>query len=100
MAKRLVVCCDGTWNFADQPSKTNVAKVALSVRPGSEAGKEQRVYFDPRPGWDRIIDDHIGWSWLRTRHALTDLELDLVLMALAPRWTSATSGSTAISKTT
>ncbi|MGW7610468.1 DUF2235 domain-containing protein [Streptomyces sp. NPDC054766] len=45
MAKRLIVCCDGTWNFADQPSKTNVAKVALSVREGSEAGKEQRVYY-------------------------------------------------------
>lgn len=45
MAKRLVVCCDGTWNFADQPSKTNVAKVALSVRQGSAGGKEQRVYY-------------------------------------------------------
>ncbi|MFI1701539.1 hypothetical protein ACH419_37090 [Streptomyces bobili] len=30
------------------------------------------------------MDDHLGCSWLRTRHALTDLELDLVLMALAP----------------
>ncbi|MFF6995424.1 DUF2235 domain-containing protein [Streptomyces sp. NPDC008313] len=45
MAKRLVVCCDGTWNFADQPSKTNVAKVALSVLAGSVAGKEQRAYY-------------------------------------------------------
>lgn len=45
MGKRLVVCCDGTWNFADQPSKTNVAKIALSVRPGSAAGREQRVYY-------------------------------------------------------
>ncbi|MGW7645231.1 DUF2235 domain-containing protein [Streptomyces bobili] len=53
MAKRLVVCCDGTWNFADQPSKTNVAKVALSVRPGSEAGKEQRVYYHRGVGTHR-----------------------------------------------
>jgi uncharacterized protein (DUF2235 family) len=45
MAKRLVVCCDGTWNVADQPSKTNVAKVALSVRCGSVAGAEQCVYY-------------------------------------------------------
>ncbi|MEV5642862.1 DUF2235 domain-containing protein [Streptomyces flaveolus] len=45
MATRLVVCCDGTWNVADQPSKTNVAKVALSVRAGSVAGTEQRVYY-------------------------------------------------------
>ncbi|MEU0009302.1 DUF2235 domain-containing protein [Streptomyces sp. NPDC006314] len=54
MAKRLVVCCDGTWNFADQPSKTNVAKVALSVRPGSAAGKEQRVYYHSGVGTQRL----------------------------------------------
>ncbi|MBN0047132.1 DUF2235 domain-containing protein [Streptomyces actuosus] len=53
MAKRLVVCCDGTWNFADQPSKTNVAKVALSVRPGATAGKEQRVYYHSGVGTHR-----------------------------------------------
>ncbi|MFE7646603.1 DUF2235 domain-containing protein [Streptomyces phaeoluteigriseus] len=53
MAKRLVVCCDGTWNSADQPSKTNIAKVALSVRPGSEAGKEQRVYYHRGVGTHR-----------------------------------------------
>ncbi|MFC9292106.1 DUF2235 domain-containing protein, partial [Streptomyces sp. NPDC057052] len=53
MAKRLVVCCDGTWNFADQQSKTNVAKVALSVRPGYEAGREQRVYYHRGVGTHR-----------------------------------------------
>ncbi|MFH8977014.1 DUF2235 domain-containing protein [Streptomyces sp. NPDC017890] len=51
MAKRLVVCCDGTWNFADQPSKTNVAKVALAVRSG--AGAEQRVYYHSGVGTHR-----------------------------------------------
>ncbi|MEU8695035.1 DUF2235 domain-containing protein [Streptomyces sp. NPDC048665] len=45
MTKRLVVCCDGTWDFADQPSKTNVAKLALSVRPGPTAGEDQLVYY-------------------------------------------------------
>ncbi|MER7575060.1 DUF2235 domain-containing protein [Streptomyces sp. NPDC126514] len=53
MTKRLVVCCDGTWNFADQPSKTNVAKVALSVRPGTAAGMEQRVYYHSGVGTHR-----------------------------------------------
>ncbi|MFD5778340.1 DUF2235 domain-containing protein [Streptomyces fungicidicus] len=53
MAKHLVVCCDGTWNFADQPSKTNVAKVALSVRPVSAAGREQRVYYHSGVGTHR-----------------------------------------------
>ncbi|MEU7469545.1 DUF2235 domain-containing protein [Streptomyces sp. NPDC044984] len=63
MAKRLVVCCDGTWNFADQPSKTNVAKVALSVRPGSAAGKEQRVYYHSGVGthrWERLRGGAFG----------------------------------------
>lgn len=63
MAKRLVVCCDGTWNFADQPSKTNVAKVALSVIPGSAAGKEQHVYYHSGVGtrrWERLPGGAFG----------------------------------------
>ncbi|MFF0015912.1 DUF2235 domain-containing protein [Streptomyces sp. NPDC005374] len=53
MAKSLVVCCDGTWNLADQPSRTNVAKVALSVQPRSAAGTEQRVYYHSGVGTRR-----------------------------------------------
>ncbi|MFJ9147263.1 DUF2235 domain-containing protein [Streptomyces sp. NPDC102270] len=53
MAKRLVVCCDGTWNLADQPSKTNVAKVALAVRRRSADGTEQRVYYHSGVGTNR-----------------------------------------------
>ncbi|WP_367325606.1 DUF2235 domain-containing protein [Streptomyces sp. HUAS ZL42] len=63
MAKRLVVCCDGTWNFADQPSKTNVTKVALSVHPGSAAGKDQRVYYHSGVGirqWERLRGGAFG----------------------------------------
>ncbi|MGW0422569.1 DUF2235 domain-containing protein [Streptomyces sp. NPDC003015] len=53
MAKRLVVCCDGTWNLADQPSKTNVAKVALAVRRRTADGTEQRVYYHSGVGTNR-----------------------------------------------
>src|SRR5437868_13270999 len=52
MAKRLIVCCDGTWNLADQPSKTNVTKVALSVLPRA-AGVEQRVSYHSGVGTHR-----------------------------------------------
>ncbi len=31
MGKRLVVCCDGTWNRRDQPNPTNVTKVCSAV---------------------------------------------------------------------
>ncbi|GAA1418536.1 DUF2235 domain-containing protein [Streptomyces thermospinosisporus] len=54
MTQRLVVCCDGTWNFADQPSKTNVAKVALAVSRGTVAGKEQRVHYHSGVGTRRL----------------------------------------------
>ncbi|MFD6938749.1 AAA family ATPase [Streptomyces goshikiensis] len=39
---------------------------------------------EPRPGWDVIGAGHIGWRWLRTRYGLSDLELDVALLALAP----------------
>ena len=29
--KRLIVCCDGTWNRADQRSPTNVVKLKAAV---------------------------------------------------------------------
>ncbi|MBM7809042.1 uncharacterized protein (DUF2235 family) [Geodermatophilus bullaregiensis] len=50
MPKRLVLCCDGTWNTADQerdgrPCPTNVTKVALAVDDRGEDGVEQRVYY-------------------------------------------------------
>ncbi|GGR32115.1 DUF2235 domain-containing protein [Streptomyces netropsis] len=62
MAKRLIVCCDGTWNLADQLSKTNVTKVALAVRPRA-AGVEQRVYYHSGVGtrrWERLRGGAFG----------------------------------------
>ncbi|MGW5974734.1 DUF2235 domain-containing protein [Streptomyces sp. NPDC055186] len=62
MAKRLIVCCDGTWNLADQPSKTNVTKVALAVQPRA-AGVEQRVYYRSGVGtrrWERLRGGAFG----------------------------------------
>jgi uncharacterized protein (DUF2235 family) len=54
-AKRLIVCCDGTWKHADSPSPTNVTKVALSIRQQAAGGEqlEQRVYYDPGVGTSR-----------------------------------------------
>ena len=50
MPKRLIVCCDGTWNTADQriagrPCPTNVTKMALSIAPEDSTGVSQRVYY-------------------------------------------------------
>jgi uncharacterized protein (DUF2235 family) len=68
MPKRLVLCCDGTWNTADQesdgrPCPTNAAKVALGIPRMDGAGVEQRVYYQKgvgtRPG-ERLRGGALG----------------------------------------
>jgi hypothetical protein len=54
MTKRLVVCCDGTWNFPDQKSPTNVTKIALAVAPEDKDGVEQRVFYHRGVGTNRF----------------------------------------------
>ena len=54
MGRRLVVCCDGTWNslvgapVADR--LTNVARMFLSVCPEGDDGTEQIAYYVPGVG--------------------------------------------------
>ena len=60
MSKRLVVCCDGTWNVPDErrtgvAAPTNVAKLALGLQIGDGAG--QRVYYDAGVG--TTPDEHV-----------------------------------------
>jgi hypothetical protein len=45
--KRLVVCCDGTWNKPDSENITNVEKIARTVQsdPGATGGVHQFVYY-------------------------------------------------------
>jgi uncharacterized protein (DUF2235 family) len=50
MPKRLVVCCDGTWNRPDQldqgiAAPTNVSKLALAVARRAPDGTEQVVFY-------------------------------------------------------
>jgi uncharacterized protein (DUF2235 family) len=57
MPKRIVICCDGTWNTPDQKDRgevrpSNVAKTALSIAPLDEKGLEQLVYYDKGVGTD------------------------------------------------
>jgi uncharacterized protein (DUF2235 family) len=56
--KRLIVCCDGTWNTADQakdghPIPTNVTKLALSIADEDSAGSRQCVYYHSGVGTSR-----------------------------------------------
>lgn len=45
--KRLVVCCDGTWNKPDNETVTNVEKIARTVQtdPRATGGVQQLVYY-------------------------------------------------------
>jgi uncharacterized protein (DUF2235 family) len=46
MSKRLIVCCDGTWNRADQPAVTNVEKIHLAV----DESTNQVAWYEPGVG--------------------------------------------------
>jgi uncharacterized protein (DUF2235 family) len=46
--KRIVICCDGTWNSPDETDygisiQTNVVKVARAVKHAASDGMEQRM---------------------------------------------------------
>ena len=68
MTKRLVICCDGTWNTPDQPAPTNVSRVALAVAPADGTGREQRMFYHPgvgtRPG-ERLWGGAFGFGLSR-----------------------------------
>jgi uncharacterized protein (DUF2235 family) len=42
--KRIVICCDGTWNRLDAPHPTNVARLAQIVRPEDDKGAVQLTW--------------------------------------------------------
>jgi hypothetical protein len=68
--KRLIVCCDGTWNSATEvkdgvPTPTNVVKFRNALSELDERGFEQRVYYHPGVGvgvdiFDKLVDGATG----------------------------------------
>ncbi len=58
----LVICCDGTWNSADQKEVggelcvTNVLKIACRLRKKSDGGALQIVYYDQGVGTGNFFD--------------------------------------------
>lgn len=65
MVKRIVICCDGTWNTPHRPNPTNVIKFARGVSPTGSDGMVQVVFYDPGVGtesgwWDRATGGALG----------------------------------------
>ena len=63
--KRLIICCDGTWNTPDQKDRgvmrpTNVVKLARWVLPQDKNGVVQRVHYDRGVGTGDIVDRAFG----------------------------------------
>ena len=44
--KRLIVCCDGTWQDLECPYPTNVVKIAQAINPIAKDGISQVVFYD------------------------------------------------------
>lgn len=57
MSKKLIICADGTWNTQDdsdhdQPSPTNVEKIARALRTSSANGSPQVIHYESGVGTD------------------------------------------------
>ena len=61
MKKRLIVCCDGTWNWPDQKGNpTNVVKLTRAIRPTAGDGTPQTVFYDTGVGTGNRLDRIAG----------------------------------------
>jgi uncharacterized protein (DUF2235 family) len=66
--KRLVVCCDGTWNRPDHVDQgvaapTNVAKLALALAEEDDAGNRQILHYEAGVGtrpWEHLLGGGFG----------------------------------------
>jgi uncharacterized protein (DUF2235 family) len=62
--RKLIVCCDGTWNRRDAPrAATNVAKMARSLRPFDDSGLSQLIYYHPGVGTGNRVDHFLGGAF-------------------------------------
>ena len=67
--KRLVICCDGTWNEpdqevhdnpADETEPTNVLKIVRGLAPVDGEQVPQVVYYDTGVGTQGPLDKYVG----------------------------------------
>jgi uncharacterized protein (DUF2235 family) len=51
--KRIIICCDGTWNSPDDEQATNVLRLSRAIAPVDAAGTKQVTFYDWGIGSDR-----------------------------------------------
>ncbi len=54
--KRLIICCDGTWNTPEKTPVTNVVHLARAIKPRASDGTQQTVFYDWGVGTDDKLD--------------------------------------------
>jgi uncharacterized protein (DUF2235 family) len=57
--KKLIICCDGTWNRLDSDEVTNVVRMAEAVASRSAEGATQIVYYDEGVGSGSAVASRI-----------------------------------------
>lgn len=65
--KRLILCCDGTWNSADQessgaPCPTNVVKIAYRIAKRAD-DIPQVIFYDQGVGTGNVLDRYSGGAF-------------------------------------
>ncbi|NEO88190.1 MAG: DUF2235 domain-containing protein [Spirulina sp. SIO3F2] len=64
--KRLIVCCDGTWQKLASAYPTNVVKIAQAIKPIDDQGIPQIVFYDEGIGTEdkfyKIFGGAFGWG--------------------------------------
>ena len=58
--KRLIVCCDGTWQNLSSDYPTNIVKIAQGIKPLAEDKTPQIVFYDEGVGTGNKADRIIG----------------------------------------
>jgi hypothetical protein len=59
--RRLIICCDGTWDAADKgPAASNVVRMLRCIAPQAANGMPQIVWYHPGVGTGNPLDRLLG----------------------------------------
>ena len=61
--KRLIVCCDGTWQQLTSPCPTNVVKIAQAIQPFASDGTPQVLFYEEGVGTENEADKLFGGAF-------------------------------------
>ena len=65
--KRIIICCDGTWQKLSNCYPTNVVKIAQAIKPLADDGTPQIIFYEEGVGTgyykaDKVFGGVLGWG--------------------------------------